>query len=197
MLTATCPRCKETYTATPPFPIQEKFVRPFRLLHVHFPWPDDTQRPIWTMEDARGVILMCGAGHWGEVFQPGTVPANMEGETMDDPKGKYYYYAGERGCMKDPEAVDAIGVGINDGPNSFCLTINLLRLRDHGHEPHYTMRVEAHNDAWRAFVDCRDVLDLLAKKGIRSGEMTDTEPFYVLRLHLEKLGYRNLGVLSR
>lgn len=118
---------------------------------------------------------------------------------MSDKPKRYYYYASERGCMKDPDAVDAIGVGIDDGTRSCTLTINLIRFRDRmGGSPHYSMEAAAHCDEWNVFSECRDVLDLLSKTVIRyPNEMTDTEPFYALRIHLEKFGYKNLGVLTR
>lgn len=114
---------------------------------------------------------------------------------MADRPKRYYYYATERGCMRDPESIDALGVGVDAGVKSCSLTINLLRLRDNMHAPHYVMEAAAMNDEWRVFVECRDVLDLLATKGVKSGEMTSSEPFYALRSHLEKLGYQNLGPL--
>ena len=110
---------------------------------------------------------------------------------------RYYYYAGERGCLRDPNSVDAIGVGVEDGAKSCALTINLIRLGRHGENPRFSMEVSAHSDEWSVFSECRDVLDLLSKKVVRHPDaMTDMEPFYALRIHLEKLGYRNLGVLT-
>jgi hypothetical protein len=116
---------------------------------------------------------------------------------MSDKQKKFYYYASERGCMKDPNSVDAIGVGIDGGDRSCTLSINLIRFQDRGSGPRFTMEVSAHSDEWNVFSECRDVLDLLAKKAIRyPNELNDTEPFYALRIHLEKLGYANLGVLT-
>lgn len=103
---------------------------------------------------------------------------------------RYYYYASERGCMKDPEAADEIGVGIDSGKETCSLRIRLIRLRDR-----FTMEASAHNDEWRVFTVCRDVIDLLSERAIASGEMKNEEPFYGLRSALEKLGYENLGKL--
>jgi len=116
---------------------------------------------------------------------------------MSEKPKRYYYYASQRGCLRDPNAVDAIGIGVDNGETSCSLTINLIRFRDRSSGPRFTMEVSAHCDEWRVFSECRDVLNLLSKKGIRyPEEMTDTEPFYALRIHLEKLGYQNLGVLT-
>lgn len=116
---------------------------------------------------------------------------------MGDKPKKFYYYASERGCLRDPDSVDAIGVGIDDGARSCTLSINLIRFRDQSSAPRFSMEVSAHCDEWNVFSECRDVLDLLAKKAIRyPQELNDTEPFYALRIHLEKLGYQNLGVLT-
>jgi hypothetical protein len=113
----------------------------------------------------------------------------------DDPK-RYYYYASERGCLKDMDSIDEIGVGVHDGMKSCSIRICLMRLRDDGFgRPHYTMKMSAHNDEWRAFMECRDVLDLLSKKTIGPGEMKSDEPFMALRSCLEELGYKNLGKL--
>lgn len=109
---------------------------------------------------------------------------------MNEKSKRYYYYASERGCMKDPEAVDEIGIGIEGGKESCSLIIRLMRLRDR-----FTMQASAHNDEWRVFVACRDVLDLLSERASASGEMKNEAPFYALRTHLERLGYKNLGVL--
>lgn len=116
---------------------------------------------------------------------------------MADKPKRYYYYSLERGCLRDIGAIDAIGIGVDNGKASCSLVINLMRLRDNMHEPHYVMQAAACNDEWSVFVECRDVLELLATQGIPSGEMTSSEPFYELRSHLEKLGYENLGVLER
>lgn len=111
---------------------------------------------------------------------------------------KYYYYASKRGCMKDSDAIDTLGVGIEDGARSCGLSINLIRFQDHSSGPRFTMKVSVHSDEWRVFSVCRDVIDLLSKKAIRyPSEMTDTEPFYALRTHLENLGYEDLGVLKK
>lgn len=113
-----------------------------------------------------------------------------------DPK-RYYYYASARGCLKDPAGIDDLGVGINDGAKSCGFRITLMRLRDDAfNRPHYTMVLSVHNDEWRVFSECRDVLDLLSKRMIPSGEMRDPTPFYELREDLEKLGYKNLGRLK-
>ena len=115
---------------------------------------------------------------------------------MGDKPKRFYYYAKERGCMRDPDSIDAIGIGVNDGAKSCTMTINLIRLRGSADIPRFTMEASAHSDEWNVFSECRDVLDLLSKKAVRyPQEMTDMEPFYALRIHLEKLGYQNLGVL--
>lgn len=116
---------------------------------------------------------------------------------MTEKPKRYYYYSLERGCLRDLGAIDAIGVGVDNGPASCSLTINLMRLA-HGSSYRYTMLVAAHSDEWNVLSECRDVLDLLSKKAIRyPEEMTTMEPFYELRGHLEKLGYQNLGILER
>lgn len=117
---------------------------------------------------------------------------------MEEIEGKYYYYANERGCLKDPNVTDALGIGIHDGKKSCSITVNLMRLRDEGrYSPsHFTMQAAAHNDEWRVFTECPEILELLSKRMIPAGEMTSMDPFYGLREHLEKLGYKNLGVLK-
>jgi hypothetical protein len=115
---------------------------------------------------------------------------------MTEKPKRYYYYANERGCLKSPESIDEIGVGIDAGRKSCCLTIHLLQLKDDFGGPHFTMEATAHNDEWGVFSACRDVLNLLSKRTIPSGEMRDTTPFYALRIYIEKLGYKNLGILS-
>lgn len=109
---------------------------------------------------------------------------------MSEPE-RYYYYANARGCLKSPKSVDEVGVGINDGPDSCAIRIRLIEL-----EGRVTMEAAAHNDEWKVFTKCRDVLDLLSSQMIPSGEMCDRKPFYALREHLERLGYENLGVLT-
>lgn len=116
---------------------------------------------------------------------------------MNDRPERYYYYANERGCMKHPDSVDTIGVGIEGGVQHGCLTIDLIRFEDRGSGPRFSMKVSAHCDEWRALSACRDILDLLSVKSIPSGMMSDAEPFYALRIHIENLGYKNLGVLTR
>lgn len=117
---------------------------------------------------------------------------------MREKPKRYYYYASERGCMRDPNSIDAIGVGVDDGSRSCCLSINLIRFSDQTSAPRFSMEVSAHSDEWNVFSECRDVLDLLAKKAIRyPQDLNDTEPFYALRIHLEKLGYKNLGKLEQ
>lgn len=113
---------------------------------------------------------------------------------MTDKPKKWYYYAGERQCMKDPDAVDAIGVGTS-GHQSGGLTIDLIRFNEHRAEPRYTMKLSVHCDEWQALTACRDVLDVLAVLGIPSGQMNSVGPFYALRTSLEELGYKNLGLL--
>ena len=108
---------------------------------------------------------------------------------------RYYYYASERGCMKAPDSVDELGVGVEEAEKSCSLHIRLIRLREDFDRPRFTVEVSAHIDQWRVFVECRDVFELLATRTARSGETRDSEPFYALRIHLEQLGYKNLGVL--
>ncbi len=114
---------------------------------------------------------------------------------MGDKPKRHYYYANERGCMKDPDSsvIDALGVGVDDGPRSCSLTIDLIRFRDNGR---FTMRMSAHSDTWNVFTVCRDVLDLLARREVRyPQDMLGPEQFYLLREDLENLGYKNLGKL--
>jgi hypothetical protein len=109
---------------------------------------------------------------------------------------RYYYYANERGCMKDPDSsvIDELGIGVDDGLKSCGLKIDLIRFRE---KDRFTMKVSAHSDTWSVFTLCRDVLDLLARMEVRyPQEMMGTEQFYLLRVDLENLGYKNLGKLN-
>jgi len=110
---------------------------------------------------------------------------------------RYYYYQSERGCLKHPDSLDELGVGIKDGQDSCGFIISLLCQGNGGFDntQHFSMQLAMHNDEWAALMKCRDVLDLLSERLIPSGQMDSQAPFYALRADLEELGYKNLGLL--
>lgn len=115
---------------------------------------------------------------------------------------RYYYYALERGCVKHPDTLDELGVGIHDGAISCALTIRLHgQMNDPSKGPQYgyrfSMSVSVFDDEWNVFAQCPDVLQLLSNRVTPSGEMKSSDPFYALRADIEKLGYKNLGPISQ
>jgi|SRR6266404_3449200 len=112
----------------------------------------------------------------------------------EERSGKWHYYASGRGCLTHPDSLDEIGVGLDLNGSSCCLTIRLMGFKSDPRR-HYTMVVCAHSDEWEVFKNCPDVLEMLARNGIKSGEMRTVEPFYDLQKELEEMGYKNLGKL--
>lgn len=68
-MTTTCRRCGATYTAMPPRPLRKEFPEPYVLEHRHLWSFSNGPSESWVLLDARGVYLMIGAGHWGDVFE--------------------------------------------------------------------------------------------------------------------------------
>src|SRR5260221_172178 len=82
-----------------------------------------------------------------------------------------------------------LGIGFDSKKESCSLTIRLMKLNKNiPNQYQFTMQVCAHNDEWRAFEICDDILKMLSKNGIPSGEMVSDGPFYNLRKEVEKLG---------